>query len=68
MHNHIAEAIIRLPGTELFAQASADDMYTSIKMMTEKLKSQLEKHRKMQLDYAAFSHHSIKCDLKRGFG
>ena len=49
--NHIAEAIIRLPGTELFAQASADDMYTSIKMMTEKLKRQLEKHRKMQLDY-----------------
>lgn len=34
-----------------FAQASADDMYTSIKMMTEKLKRQLEKHRKMQLDY-----------------
>ena len=50
--NHIAEAIIRLPGTELFAQASADDMYTSIKMMTERIKRQLHKHRKMQLAYS----------------
>ncbi|MFC6051783.1 ribosome hibernation promoting factor [Acinetobacter sp. Ac_877] len=49
--NHIAEAIIRLPGIELFAQASADDMYTSIKKLTEKLKRQLDKHRKMQLVY-----------------
>ncbi len=49
--NHIAEAIIRLPGTELFAQATADDMYTSIKKLTDKLKRQLHKHRKMQLVY-----------------
>ncbi|MGE8684709.1 MAG: ribosome hibernation-promoting factor, HPF/YfiA family [Acinetobacter sp.] len=49
--NHIAEAIIRLPGTELFAQACADDMYTSIKKLSEKLKKQLDKHRKMQLIY-----------------
>ena len=33
--NHIAEAIIRLPGIELFAQATADDMYTSINKLTE---------------------------------
>ena len=49
--NHIAEAIIRLPGAELFAQATADDMYTSIKKMTEKLKRQLHRHRQMQLMY-----------------
>ena len=49
--NHIAEAIIRLPGAELFAQATADDMYTSIKKMTEKLKRQLHRHRQMQLIY-----------------
>lgn len=49
--NHIAEAIIRLPGAELFAQATADDMYTSIKKLAEKLKRQLHKHRKMQLIY-----------------
>ncbi len=47
--NHIAEAIIRIPGAELFAQATADDMYTSIKKLTEKLKRQLHKHRKMQV-------------------
>ena len=49
--NHIAEAIIRLPGAELFAQATADDMYTSIKKMTETLKRQLHRHRQMQLIY-----------------
>lgn len=49
--NHIAEAIIRLPGIEFFAQACADDMYTSIKKLSEKLKKQLDKHRKMQLIY-----------------
>lgn len=47
--NHIAEAILRLPGVELFAQASADDMYSSIKQLAEKLRRQLEKHRQMQL-------------------
>ena len=47
--NHIAEAIVRLPGAELFAQACADDMYSSIKQVTEKLKRQLEKYRQTQL-------------------
>jgi putative sigma-54 modulation protein len=47
--NHIAEAIIRLPGIEMFAQASADDMYAAIKKLTEKLKRQLHKYRKMQI-------------------
>ena len=50
--NHIAEAIIRLPGIEMFAQASADDMYSSIKKLTERIKRQLHKHRKMQLAYS----------------
>ena len=49
--NHIAEAIVRLPGIELFAQATADDMYNAITKLTDKLKRQLHKHRKMQLDY-----------------
>ena len=51
--NHIAEAIIRVPGAELFAQATADDMYSSIKKMTEKLKRQLEKYRESQTEYQA---------------
>ncbi len=49
--NHIAEAIIRVPGAELFAQATADDMYSSIKKMTEKLKRQLEKYRESQQEH-----------------
>ena len=49
--NHIAEAIIRLPGIELFAQATADDMYTSINKLTNKLKRQLEKYRKIQCSH-----------------
>lgn len=46
--NHIAEAIVRLPGVELFAQASADDMYSSITQLTEKLKKQLKRHKDIQ--------------------
>lgn len=49
--NHIAEAIIRLPGIEFFAHANADDMYTSIKLLIEKLKKQIDRYRKMNLDY-----------------
>ena len=47
--NHIAEAIIRLPGIEFFAHANADDMYTSIKLLTEKLKRQIDRYREMHL-------------------
>jgi len=49
--NHKAEAIIRLSGIELFAQACADDMYTSIKKLSEKIKRQLYKHRKLQCSH-----------------
>ena len=49
--NHVAEVIIRLPGAELFAQASADDMYAAIKKVTDKMKRQLLKHRKLQCSY-----------------
>ena len=53
--NHIAEAIVRLPGIEFFAQASADDMYTSIKMLTEKLKRQIERYRELHLHQHAIA-------------
>ena len=51
--NHIAEAILRLPGIELFAQATGDDMYASIKKLTEKIEKQLMRYRKMQTSFQA---------------
>lgn len=53
--NHIAEAIVRLPGIEFFAHAKADDMYTSIKILTEKLKKQIDRYREMQLDHQSLA-------------
>ena len=53
--NHIAEAIVRLPGIEFFAHATADDMYTSIKILTEKLKKQIDRYREMQLDHQSLA-------------
>ena len=53
--NHIAEAIIRLPGIEFFAHATADDMYTSIKLLTEKLKRQIDRYREMHLQQHALA-------------
>lgn len=53
--NHIAEAIVRLPGVEFFAQACGDDMYSSIKKLTEKIKRQLMRYRKMQMIYQPLS-------------
>lgn len=50
--NHIAEAIVRLPGVEFFAQASADDMYLSIRKLLEKIKKQLQRYRAMQSNTA----------------
>ena len=53
--NHIAEAIIRLPGSEFFAHATADDMYTSIKLLTEKLKRQIDRYREIHLQQHALA-------------
>lgn len=44
-HNHKAEAILRVPGAELFAHASGDDMYSSIARMAEKLDRQIRKYK-----------------------
>ncbi|KAA8735079.1 ribosome-associated translation inhibitor RaiA [Acinetobacter qingfengensis] len=47
--NHSAEIILRLPGKELFAQASADDMYQAINILAEKVRRQLERHKAAKL-------------------
>lgn len=47
--NHKAEAILRVPGAELFAHACADDMYASIAMLSEKLDRQVKRHKERQM-------------------
>ncbi len=42
---HKAEAILRLPGGELFASACADSMYVSIAQLAHKLDRQLIRHK-----------------------
>lgn len=44
-HNHKAEAILRVPGAEMFAQAAEDDMYSSIAKMAEKLDKQIRRYK-----------------------
>lgn len=43
--NHKAEAILRVPGTEIFAHASEDDMYASIAKMADKLDRQIRRYK-----------------------
>ncbi len=47
--------LIRLPGIEFFAHATADDMYTSIKLLTEKLKRQIDRYREIHLQQHALA-------------
>lgn len=43
--NHQAEASAHVTGAELFANADADDMYTAIDQLVDKLDRQLIKHK-----------------------
>lgn len=43
--NHHAEVILRVPGKELVAKATADDMYQAIHKISEKLKRQLARQK-----------------------
>lgn len=42
---HKAEATVHLSGPEIFADASADDLYAAIDAMTDKLDRQIVKHK-----------------------
>ena len=40
-----AEAMLRIPGADIFAKATSMDMYKTIDMLLEKVIRQLEKHK-----------------------
>ena len=41
----IAEARLHIPGSEIFAKASSDNMYKSIDLLIEKITKQIDKYR-----------------------
>ena len=43
--SHLAEATVHVTGNELFANASADDMYAAIDALSDKLDRQILKHK-----------------------
>lgn len=43
--NHRAEAVVRVPGGELFAEACGDDMYASIAQLSDKLDRQVQRYK-----------------------
>ncbi len=47
--SHNAEATVHVTGSELFANASADDMYASIDALVDKLDRQLIRHKEKTL-------------------
>ena len=49
--SHKAEATIHTRGKSLYADAIADDMYTAIDALADKLDSQIRKHKEKQTDH-----------------
>lgn len=47
---HRADATIHVSGGELFAEADADDMYTAIDLLIDKLDRQILKHKEKLVD------------------
>lgn len=50
--NQIAEANISLPGAQLHAEASSEDMYESIDKLIDKLSRQLSKYKEKLTDHS----------------
>lgn len=46
----IAEATVHIPRHEVFARAEAEDMYSAIDDLTDKLVTQLQKHKEKERD------------------
>ncbi|MBV1872321.1 MAG: ribosome-associated translation inhibitor RaiA [Gammaproteobacteria bacterium] len=47
--DHLAEATVRFRGGEIFAEASANDMYAAIDGLSDKLDRQILKHKEKQV-------------------
>ena len=43
--DQVAKATVHIPGHEIFAQHKSDDLYKSIDFLTDKLLTQLDKHK-----------------------
>lgn len=54
-NNHKAEAILRVPGNEIFASSQADDMYQSISQMADRLDKQIRRYSKKLKNHKADS-------------
>ena len=50
--NQIAEANISIPGTQIHAEASSEDMYESIDKLVDKIERQLSKHKEKMSDHS----------------
>jgi putative sigma-54 modulation protein len=48
--DHIAEANVNVDGTELHATAKAENMYSAIDMLVDKLLGQITKHKEKSAD------------------
>jgi putative sigma-54 modulation protein len=48
--DHIAEANVNVDGTELHATAKAEDMYSAIDILVDKLIGQITKHKEKSAD------------------
>ena len=59
---HIAEATLRVPGSDIHANAEAADMYAAIDSLIDKLDRQVRKHKEKITD-----HHARDSD-KRTYG
>ncbi|MDR3490749.1 MAG: ribosome-associated translation inhibitor RaiA [Gammaproteobacteria bacterium] len=49
--DHAGEATAHVYGTEIHASAKSNDMYTTIDMLSEKLLTQLTKHKEKMTDH-----------------
>jgi putative sigma-54 modulation protein len=55
--NHKAEVILRVPGSELFAQATADTLKTTLDLLVAKLDRQIVRHKERLKSHNNQTHH-----------